>query len=220
MALQSRCMNTSLSGRIDPFRHRYDTHSAEALRAQDERDNALYAALLLRASDGGTSLEELYLDACRLASQQPREALREEAERYIRNLERRSRLYEQLAEQDSEGNPLWISLTLRERRDDGRVEAPGVLPSGLEVAVPKDHVTEKREEKDPESGLFGLVVRLLRRLTRSGVKRPQSPLKSRGVVPPPDPSPMRGFFRMLLLGAAMALAWYVLQRYGIVSSLF
>lgn len=205
----------SAERRVPSWRQSKDSDK-ERLCAQDERDNALYASVLRNAVDGAMPLQDLYLEASRLGAQRPEEDLKREAQAYAQRLEYQYALHEGRAEEDNNGNPLWISLSLRERNDDGPIKVPGVLPSGADLAVPKDQISEKKDAKNnaDESGLFGVIIRLLRRLTSKAQAPRQHPLKSQGVIPPPSPAPLRGFFRMLLLGAAMALGYYMLQRMG------
>lgn len=194
------------------------THSPESLRelaAAQEKELELLALIRRLSALENTPLEELYLHSSLLGGASDSEALKAEALAYAQRMRERAPLAAN--DFDAEGNPLWISLTLRERRDDGTIQARGVLPSDEESAAPRSFLQDSLEKSRERSGLFGALIALLGRLT--GLKK-EEPQKERAVRPKsagqktsdPKTSDLSGFIKMLLLGAVMALVWHYFGR--------
>lgn len=197
------------------------------LREEARHEQARFERILEQANDKGVPLPDLFLLASRLENPKLGDEFVQEAlRRYNRALEAGAApsLGPQAAGQD---NPAWITLTLPER---------GKLPSVLRF----DETDKSKDDKAEEHrGLFGLVIRLLQRLT--GQKSaPPPPVRLRhmaethsrqgreasagrqGSEPrlPAKPGPLWGFVRMLLLGAALALIFHFLSRRGLVPKFF
>lgn len=212
----------SVEDRYPPWRQR--SHSPESLRDltdAQEREEELFALTRRLAALESSPLEELYLNVRLLGGASDCEALRPEAAAYAEKM--RARAFDDPAQpdMDAEGNPLWISLTLRDRRDGGPVKAGSVLPGEDESAAPRTFLDQSLEKRRENSGLFGAVIALLGRLTGVKKEAPPERRKSRpdergqsrlDAVDSASSSPLGGFIKMILLGAALALVWHFFGR--------
>lgn len=178
--------------------------------SMDDHEAALYARILADARREDSALENLYLQTLHLAFPRVDEARgRRETEAYARRLEGWSRSL------DENGNPCWISLTLPERRDDQALRPEGVLPSESESAAPANRLRGNANDGGEKNALFRAVDRLFTPFTGSKAAVTAKPGGAKGtLVPPIEPHPLRGFIRMLLLGAALALAFHFFLQKG------
>lgn len=209
-----RSAGPAAEDRYPPWRQR--SHSPDSLRDLAEaqkREEELFALTQRLAALEDSSLEELYLHLRLLGGANDGEALGHEAAAYAESMRARALDGQGQPDMDAEGNPLWISLTLRDRRDGGPIQAGSVLPGEEESAAPRTFLEESREKRREHSGIFGAVIGFLSRLAGAGKKAPTEPRKSRSpAANSAPPSPLGGFVKMILLGAALALVWHFFVR--------
>lgn len=204
-----------------------DPRQYEALLRELEREAFMYAHILNQARDRDVPVCDLLADAVRLAYPHADE---ESVQRTVARCEQENALWREGL--DAEGNPRWISLTVRERRtQDDSIAPEGVLPTEDESAAPKEGVLsparDGKEAPIPERNnmLFDGLEWLVRGILGTR-KKPPSPLPHdglrprRGTLPPPRPQPLRGLLRMLLAGAILGAAYHFLALRGWVPKLF
>ncbi|MDR0339333.1 MAG: hypothetical protein LBH65_03550 [Desulfovibrio sp.] len=124
-----------------------------AAQAEHAAELAKYGLIMQNARDSRHLLRDLYLASLELASPETDTArLADQADEYSRRLP--SLCDGCVPDEDSMGNPNWISLTVRERDYDGPIKAEGVLPDGKEKAAPlgfldKDKPDAKAKGRKP-----------------------------------------------------------------------
>lgn len=190
-----------------------------ALRAEHEREQALFALVMNAARLRETPLQDLYADALKLARPGIDDAeLHKAAERYAGFMAVCMDDPNLAGCEDEQGNPRWISLTPREESTgDGRIRPAGVLPSDKESAAPKA-AKEEAPASEKQGGLRGFLFGG----RKSGPDISEEIRRARGesgVVPPLRPRPMRSFVRMLLFTAAFAVVYHLLIRFGFIRPL-
>lgn len=202
-----RAAGLSSEENYPPWRPR--THNPQSLRQladAQERELEIFASARRLAALENTPLEELYRQICLLGGASDSEVLPPEAAAYARSM--RDRELAPRRDVDAEGNPLWISLTLRERRDDGLIEVRGVLPGEAESAAPRTFIHDSREKGRERAGLFGALIAFLSRLAGAKEKTPPEKGNGRRKAAKPELEALGGFVKMLLLGAVLALVWH------------
>lgn len=178
--------------------------------AGEEREKELFSQIMSGAREQTTSLGELRARADALAVPEkvmrPDEALSRAAgtvqseEGWSNNL-------------DESGNPRWLTLFPPERgSENDRIEPESVLPPSLKIPPEKpDRQKDEPQQQQPAGLLQSLLVRL----------RLRPPPPSDAIHPYTRRArPMRGFFRMLLLAAILAMIYHIISQRGWVPRLF
>ena len=167
----------------------------------EERDRALFERIMSGARDQATPLRDLHAHADALTVPGKTPATGAPAGDAVEDC--------WTGGMDSDGNPRWITLSVREpESEDGRIVPESVLPPPM---LPSPGTPEQQGR--PQRA--GLLRTLLERLKG----RPRSP-SDFTLAHTRDIRPMRGFFRMLLVTAILGMLYYILSQRGWVPRLF
>jgi hypothetical protein len=201
--------HTTAWERMGPPHWRRQSRSPDELAgrlAEQEHEHQLFALILEKARREKVPIADLFLEASRFTNPGfSEQALLEALARHGRCLEENC-AWEMDAQQNPDGNPSWITLTLPERGD-------------LDSVLRRENNGQgETQDKEEHRGLFGLVIRLTQRLT--GQRSTPRAARTRPADLPAKARPLWGFVRMLLLGAALALVYHFLVRRGLAPKFF
>ena len=175
--------------------------------AEEEYQKDLFRRILSGARDQATSLGELHAGANALGA--PDQTDREPDPSSPETPEAAPPW---AADLDNSGNPRWITLSVqKEDPENDRIVPESVLPEPVETSPAKPEQQEggsrHKQAESPRSLLDRLNIppRFKPEEKRPAGRRPR---------------PMRGFFRMLLLTAILAMFYHILAQRGWVPRLF
>lgn len=209
--------------RLPSWRPRtHDAPSLARIKDEQEYEERLFRLVLTRAGNAETPLADLFEITLKLCG--PEGAKRRP--QAVRLAEKALAWRDAF---DGDGNPLWITLTAREERDE-KTDPQSVLPGADESAAPKGTLRlgngadpEKKEIPDRDNPLFDALDKTVRHITgtpRQEPALPRDPHQGRGTLPPPKPRVLSGLIRMLALGACIAVIYHVLALKGWAPRLF